>query len=332
MPGEDIYSWSTTAADNNSADSSIDWSEGMPRASVNNSGRSMMAAQAKDRDLTRGMITAGGVVNALTFSSGLDETSVPIGLTARLKIETALRNTAACTLNMDNIGAVAIINNRAVALGGGELIGYQDFRWDGTNWVLLGAIPTEPVIRVFTASGTYPTATNPNVKVMVYCKGGGGSGGSSNDTRAGGGGGEGAEAWKLTTSGALSGQAVTVGAGAAASVPGGTGGFGSGSSVGSIISVNGGSYGNAGHLGGNGGTGGAVGTCDWGMPGAAGHTGGDFTVGTVGLAAAGGGKGGGGHGGPATANSGGGGGGANSLAVSGAGGSGIVVCTEYGAI
>jgi hypothetical protein len=142
MPGENIQDWSTTATLNSNSDSSINWAEGQPRASVNNSARSMMAAHAKQRNLLNGSIVAGGVVNALTFFSGLAYTATPTGLVVRLKIGPALTNTGAATLNMDNIGAVAILGNSGVALTGGELLAdsYQDFVWNGTNWILLATL------------------------------------------------------------------------------------------------------------------------------------------------------------------------------------------------
>lgn len=140
MADEDIWSWSTTAANNGTADTGIAWPEGQTRASVNNSARAMMAAHAKDRNLRTGMITVTGSVNALTFLSGLNYTTVPTGLTARLKIPEALQNTGSCTLEVDAQGPFTIIDNLGNLLGGGELIGYQDFRWDGTNWILMNAV------------------------------------------------------------------------------------------------------------------------------------------------------------------------------------------------
>src|SRR5580765_1316814 len=105
MPGEDIQSWSTTAATNATADTGINWAEGQPRASVNNSARSMMAAHAKDRNLRNGSITTGGSANAQTFASGIPYTTAPTGMVVRLKL--GFTNTGAVTLNMDSIGAVA---------------------------------------------------------------------------------------------------------------------------------------------------------------------------------------------------------------------------------
>ena len=139
MPGENIMDWSLTAANNGTADSSINWAEGQARASVNDSARSMMAALAKHRNLTNGSITTAGT-NTVTFTSGLSYTAVPTGLQVRLCMGGT--NTGAATLNMDGIGAVAIARSDGSALQGGELIlgEYREFRYDSVKWLLL--IPT----------------------------------------------------------------------------------------------------------------------------------------------------------------------------------------------
>src|SRR5262245_50205272 len=139
MPGENIMDWSTTAANNGTADTSINWAEGMARAAVNDSARSMMAAVAKWRNLLNGSITTGGSADAQTFSSGLSYTSVPTGLLVRLKIGAALNNTGSATLNMDSIGAVTIKDEAGNNLIAGALkaAAYAAFIYNGTNWILL---------------------------------------------------------------------------------------------------------------------------------------------------------------------------------------------------
>lgn len=140
-PGENIYSWSTTALDNGTADSAIAWPEGQTRASVNNSARGMMAALAKDRNLQNGTIVTTGTANAQAFASGalVPYTTVPTGMRVLLKIGAALTNTAAVTLNMDGIGAVAIKTKKGFDLSSGELYAgtYVEFVYNGTNWILL---------------------------------------------------------------------------------------------------------------------------------------------------------------------------------------------------
>ena len=118
MPGENIQDWSVTAANNANSDSSINWAEGQPRASVNNSARAMMAAHAKDRNLHNGSIVTGGTADAQTFASGVTYIApIPTGLRVLLKIGPGLTNTGAATLEMDGLGEVAI----QTAIGGAWL-------------------------------------------------------------------------------------------------------------------------------------------------------------------------------------------------------------------
>jgi len=139
-PGEDVQAWSKTAASNANADPLINWAEGQPRASVNNSSRSELAAHAKKRDLENGSITTGGSANAQTFTSGVGYTTpIPTGLRVLLKI--GFTNTAATTLNMDSIGAVAIKDQSGADIGGNALLlgRYVEFIYNGTNWILLSS-------------------------------------------------------------------------------------------------------------------------------------------------------------------------------------------------
>ena len=141
MPGEDYLSWSTTAASNDTADTAINWREGMARAAVNDSARSLMAAHAKNRNLQNGSIVTTGLPNAQNFASGVGYiTAVPPNMRVMLKIGVGLTNPGPATLNMDGIGDIPIkIEGRN--LGGGELLAgaYVEFTYDGTNWLLLNS-------------------------------------------------------------------------------------------------------------------------------------------------------------------------------------------------
>ncbi len=342
------YLWSPTAATNSAADADINWVEGQLPSTVNDSARAMMAGVAGWLKDTNATLTTGGSANAQTVTSNVNYAALATGL--RLVLKAGFSNTtAACTLTVTPsgggaFGAKAIkvftasgesdpgINS--IRLNGHYLVEYDTAANAAAGaWILLNPsspIPGGTVVRTFTASSTYPTATNANVQILAYCKGGGGGGANSSDSRLGGGGGEGGESWKLTTATALSGQTVSIGAGGAGAVPAGNGSAGGTTSIGTVITAVGGAGGTAGHNGGAGGVGGAAGTSDWGFRGDVGHSGGDTTIGTVGLPAPGGGKGGGLSSSAGVANSGGGGGG--SVASGAAGGSGIVVCIEYGTI
>ena len=117
MPGENVQDWSITAANNSTADTSINWAEGQPRASVNNSARSMMAAHAKDRNLQNGSIVTGGTANAQTFTSGVGYTVIPTGLRVLLQVGAGLTNTGGATLDMDGIGPKPVFDASGNALG-----------------------------------------------------------------------------------------------------------------------------------------------------------------------------------------------------------------------
>ena len=70
------WNWSKTAASNATADGTINWAEGQPPASVNDSARAMMARLAEFRDDTSGLLTTGGNSTAytLTTNQGLSAT------------------------------------------------------------------------------------------------------------------------------------------------------------------------------------------------------------------------------------------------------------------
>ena len=142
MPDEDIWSWSTTAAANGTADTGISWPEGQTRASVNNSARAMMAAHAKNRNLLSGNIVTTGTASAQRFLSGINYTVIPTGLQAVLKIGTGLTSVegTVTTLNMDSIGDIPVKNQRGESVEEGLVAGtYAHFIYDGTNWVWLEA-------------------------------------------------------------------------------------------------------------------------------------------------------------------------------------------------
>lgn len=155
MPGENIYDWSTTAASNDAADTLINWREGMARAAVNDSARSLMAAHAKQRDLLIGAKTTGGTSTAYTFTSGVGYTVVPTNFRVLLKINQA--NTGSATLSMDGITGATIKTPFGADLVAGDLKAnfFAEFLFNGTNWILLstflppasltnGTIPTVP--------------------------------------------------------------------------------------------------------------------------------------------------------------------------------------------
>lgn len=113
------YKWSTTAASNSTADSTINWAEGQTPASVNDSARAMMAAFAKYRDdISGGMIVSTGAANTYSVSTSQ-------GITLQDGIHIAFRcnatNTGSSTLNVDATGARALRTLSGSNLNAGEL-------------------------------------------------------------------------------------------------------------------------------------------------------------------------------------------------------------------
>jgi len=294
MPGEDLYSWSVTAANNGNSDSAIEWREGQTRASVNNSSRAEMAAHAKDRNLKNGSISTTNTANAYAFTSGVTYTTVPTGLRVKLKIGTTT-NTGTSTLNMDGIGDVTIKDDQGLELRGGELVAnaYTDFLYDGSNWIFLYShafffdliTNGDGIIiatQVFNTPGAFTyTPSAPEVQcAIVECIGAGGGGGAAWSTLAntlfqGGGGGGGGYSRKTVTKAQIGvSQAITVGTGGIGGASG-PGGAGTASSFGTLCIANGASGGNWGNFDTNpdAGAGGAPGTGDIAIAGSPGHFG-----------------------------------------------------------
>lgn len=73
-----VWQWSTSASSNASADPSINWREGQPPSSVNDSARAMMAALAGYRDDNSGLLIAtgngSGTAYTITTNQGLAAT------------------------------------------------------------------------------------------------------------------------------------------------------------------------------------------------------------------------------------------------------------------
>jgi hypothetical protein len=282
-PGEDIQSWSVTAADNGSADPLINWVEGQTRASVNNSSRSEMAAHAKHRNLLNGSIVTTGTGNAQAFLSGLNYTSAPTGLTARLKVGGGLTNDASITLNMDGIGDVLVKTATGDNLKGGEFVadGYVDLLYNGTNWVFLygreffhemmtggGGIIIGH--QVFNTPGAFTyTPTEGMECCIVECIGSGGGGGgaytggvSEYIFQGGGGGGGGYSRAVLTAAQIGASHVGTIGAGGNGGTAGGPGSgvAGTATNLGTLCVAQGGAGGTRAVLGENplGGAGGSI--------------------------------------------------------------------------
>lgn len=119
-----LYKWSQTAASNSTADGSINWAEGQAPSSVNDSARAMMAAVAKYRDDTAGKsLFTGGTSTAYTVTTNQVFDSLAHMDGASLRIRLSADCGASPTLNVDGLGAKALVHNSfATAVGAGDLI------------------------------------------------------------------------------------------------------------------------------------------------------------------------------------------------------------------
>lgn len=139
-----LWKWSKTAATNATADSTVNYAEGQAPSSVNDSARAAMAAVAKYRDDTSGMITTGGSANTYTFSTNQGLTELTDGF--EISFTLSATNTGASTLNVDSLGAVALQKIKGTALGAGELVAgcVYTATYDSAStaaWVIHGGRP-----------------------------------------------------------------------------------------------------------------------------------------------------------------------------------------------
>jgi microcystin-dependent protein len=124
------YNWSTTAASNATADSTVNWAEGMAPSAVNDSGRAMMASTAAFRDDISGAIATGGTSTAYTVTSYqvFDTLAHLNGQIIAFTPHTT--NGATVTLNVDTLGAKPLRSAPSVELPAGVLV-------QGTPYVAL---------------------------------------------------------------------------------------------------------------------------------------------------------------------------------------------------
>lgn len=105
-----VKSWSTTDANNATADSTIGWAEGQSPASVNDSARAMMGRIADWYLLIDGGTVSGGTVggtaDAITLTNSPTVDALAHG--QRYLFRAGSANTGAVTLNVDSLGATAL--------------------------------------------------------------------------------------------------------------------------------------------------------------------------------------------------------------------------------
>jgi hypothetical protein len=117
-----VQSWSQTAADNATADSNVNWAEGMAPSAVNNSARAEMSSVAKYRDDTAGTLTTGGTSTAYTLTTNQVFASLAELDGNELTVKFNATNGAAATLAVDGLAAKAINGTSGSAITTGSLL------------------------------------------------------------------------------------------------------------------------------------------------------------------------------------------------------------------
>jgi len=101
-----IWNWDIVAANNATSDPAINWQEGQPPSTVNNSARAMME-RVKEFVLDLGAAnTVGGSANTISITAVSPLTAYSDGM--RLSFKATNANTAAATLNVNAVGAKSI--------------------------------------------------------------------------------------------------------------------------------------------------------------------------------------------------------------------------------
>lgn len=125
-----LYKWSQTASADATADSTINWAEGQPPSSVNDSARAMMAAIAKYRDDIAGAIVTSGTSAAYVVNSYQVFQSLPQLNGQMIAFTPHTTNSATVTLNVDGLGAKPLRSAPNVELLAGTVV-------QGTPYVAL---------------------------------------------------------------------------------------------------------------------------------------------------------------------------------------------------
>lgn len=132
-----IQSWSNTAASNSNADSTINWAEGQAPSTVNNSARAMMAVVSKYYRDGNGTVATTGSSNAYAATNNGGDAAYYTGMT--LVCTPNFSNTAACTININAIGAknIKMLDGSDPAAGQIKSASIIILIYNGTNFILL---------------------------------------------------------------------------------------------------------------------------------------------------------------------------------------------------
>jgi hypothetical protein len=136
-----VVSWSQTAATNATADSAVNWAEGMAPSAVNDSARAQMASVAKYRDDQAGSLVTGGSSTAYTLTTNQVFATLAAMSGQSVRVKFHATSGAAPTLNVDTLGAKAVVTVTGTAVATGALVAnniYELVYANGSNeWILI---------------------------------------------------------------------------------------------------------------------------------------------------------------------------------------------------
>jgi hypothetical protein len=148
-----VSAWSTTAASNDGADSTIGTvaNTSAPNT-VDDWVRGVMASVKRYANDIGGAITAGGTADVITLTTNRVISSGHQAAGFSLRFKAGGTNTGAVTVNVDGLGAKSVKRPNGDALSAGDIVsgGIYDISYDGTNYQLIGAVPP--------ASGSFSAA------------------------------------------------------------------------------------------------------------------------------------------------------------------------------
>ncbi len=133
-----FWNWSHTASSNATADSTVNWAEGMAPSAVNDSARAMMARLAEWRDDISGSLTTGGTSSAYTLTTN-EGLAAPTPTTGQLAAFVAnATNALGATLAVDGGSAYPLQATPGASIGAGILVAGSPYTamFSGTAWLL----------------------------------------------------------------------------------------------------------------------------------------------------------------------------------------------------
>ena len=118
-----VYSWSQTAANNATADSTINWREGQAPSSVNDSARAMMAAVAAYRDDISGKLASTGTSTAFVLATNQNLGTTPID-GFQLSFRPRLTNGSSPKITVDGLTQMPLCYAPATYIPAGFFVPY----------------------------------------------------------------------------------------------------------------------------------------------------------------------------------------------------------------